>query len=459
MSDGTAFSATSRIEALLDANSFVELGAAVTARSTDFNVSAEKTPSDGVVTGHGTIDGNLVFVFAQEPAVFGGAIGEMHAKKILSVYDRALKMGAPVIGVLDSTGVRLQESVDAVESLGAVLAKASEASGVIPQIMAVYGNCGGGLSVLTALADFTYMTDSAKLFFNSPSTLPGNKDVATDSAQFQSEEAGVVDFIGSEAEVSEQIRKLVTILPGSNLEEGCIDECTDDLNRAAEGVAASYEDAAAVFTELSDNRVFTEVKKAYAPAMTCGFIKLNGMTVGAIGNTVKKDGEDIEARLTADGLTKAADFVKFCDAFDLPILSLVKTEGYETSVCAERRLARAAASFTAAYASASVPKITLVANAYTTAYLLMGASSMGADLVYALSDADMGVLEAKAAAKILDSTPSEVASKVNGVSNAARHGYIDRVVNGADARKYLIAGYEMLYTKKIDEAYRKHSTK
>ena len=193
--------------------------------------------------------------------------------------------------------------------------------------------------------------------------------------------------------------------------------------------------------------------------MTCGFIKLNGMTVGAIGNTVKKDGEDIEARLTADGLTKAADFVKFCDAFDLPILSLVKTEGYETSVCAERRLARAAASFTAAYASASVPKITLVANAYTTAYLLMGASSMGADLVYALSDADMGVLEAKAAAKILDSTPSEVASKVNGVSNAARHGYIDRVVNGADARKYLIAGYEMLYTKKIDEAYRKHSTK
>ena len=459
MSDGTAFSATSRIEALLDANSFVELGAAVTARTTDFNVSAEKTPSDGVVTGHGTIDGNLVFVFAQEPAVFGGAIGEMHAKKILSVYDRALKMGAPVIGVLDCTGVRLQESVDAVESLGMVLAKASEASGVIPQIMAVYGNCGGGLSVLTALADFTYMTDSAKLFFNSPSTLPGNKDVATDSAQFQSEEAGVVDFIGSEAEVSEQIRKLVTILPGSNLEEGCIDECTDDLNRAAEGVAASYEDAAAVFTELSDNRVFTEVKKAYAPAMTCGFIKLNGMTVGAIGNTVKKDGEDIEARLTADGLTKAADFVKFCDAFDLPILSLVKTEGYETSVCAERRLARAAASFTAAYASASVPKITLVANAYTTAYLLMGASSMGADLVYALSDADMGVLEAKAAAKILDSTPSEVASKVNGVSNAARHGYIDRVVNGADARKYLIAGYEMLYTKKIDEAYRKHSTK
>ena len=160
--------ARARIDSLLDANSFVELQALVTSRSTDFNLDAAKEPSDGVIIGHGLIDGSLVFVFSQDASVLGGTIGEMHAKKILSVYDMALKVGAPVIGMLDCAGVRLQESYDALEALGQVIKKAADVKGVIPQIMCVCGNCGGGLAVLPALSDFAFMTESASLFINSP---------------------------------------------------------------------------------------------------------------------------------------------------------------------------------------------------------------------------------------------------------------------------------------------------
>ena len=167
MSNVTNNPAIQRMNELLDEHSFVELGALVTSRSTDFDLKQQQTPSDGVVIGHGLIDGNLVFLFSQDASVLNGTIGEMHAKKIMSVYDMAMKMGAPVIGILDCAGVRLQESVDALESIGAIYAKAVAASGVIPQIMGVFGSCGGGLSVLTSVSDFTLMTKNAKLFVNS----------------------------------------------------------------------------------------------------------------------------------------------------------------------------------------------------------------------------------------------------------------------------------------------------
>ena len=163
--------AVQRIDALLDENSFVELGSGITSRNTDFNLDQANTPSDGVVTGHGLIDGNLVFVYSQDSEVCGGSIGEMHAKKITNIYRMAVKMGAPVIGILDSTGVRLQESYDALEAIGSIYQEAVSASGVIPQIVAVYGKCGGGLSVLAGVSDFTFVSDKGSLFLNAPVSL------------------------------------------------------------------------------------------------------------------------------------------------------------------------------------------------------------------------------------------------------------------------------------------------
>ncbi len=445
-------SALSRIEQLLDENSFVELGAYVTSRSTDFDMNAKQTPSDGVVIGHGLIDGNLVFVFSQDPTVLGGSIGEMHAKKIASIYDMAVKMGAPVIGLVDSTGIRLQESVDSLEAVASIYAKAVDASGVVPQLIGVLGNCGGGLSILASISDFTFMTKDAKLFVNSPDTIPGNRTEVCDTASAEFAAAsGNVDFVGDEAEVYAQMRQLITLLPGSNLEDGRVEECTDDLNRAAE-VADKISNPEAFAKEISDMGVIFSSKSAFAEEMYTGLIKLNGITVGVVGNAV--------GELTADGAEKAADFVSFCDAFDIPVISLVNTTGYASTVETEKRLARSLAKLSFAFANASVPKISLItAKAVGTSYIFMNAKSLGADLVYAYADAEVAPMDADLAAKILDVDAASFAETQCGVTNAARRGYIDRIIESADTRKYLIAGMEMLFTKRVDGPFKKHGTK
>ena len=201
MSNKKDNSAMQRIAKLVDENSFMEIGSLVTARSTDFNLAQTDTPSDGVITGHGLIDGNLVFVYSQDASVLGGTVGEMHAKKIAGVYDMAVKMGAPVIGLIDCAGIRLQESVDALEAFGTIYAGQAAASGVVPQISAVFGTCGGGLAVVPALSDFAYVqADKAKMFINSPNAIDGNRidKCDTSSAAFQSAETGTIDGIGTE---------------------------------------------------------------------------------------------------------------------------------------------------------------------------------------------------------------------------------------------------------------------
>ena len=211
--------ASARIASLLDAGSFVEIGGAVTARSTDFNMQEKDTPADGVITGYGVIDGNLVYVYSQDATVLNGAIGEMHAKKISNIYDMAMKMGAPVIGLVDCAGFRLQEATDALEAFGNLYLKQSMASGVIPQITAIFGTCGGGLALVPALTDFTFMEASdAKLFVNSPNAIPGNEisKLDTSSAEYQSEKSGLVDVVGTEAEILENIRALICMLPCNN---------------------------------------------------------------------------------------------------------------------------------------------------------------------------------------------------------------------------------------------------
>ena len=200
----TESAASKRIIDLLDAGSFVEIGSAVTARTTDFNMQEKETPADGVITGYGVIDGNLVYVYSQDASVLNGAIGEMHAKKIANIYDMAMKMGAPVIGLIDCAGLRLQEATDALNAFGMLYMKQSLASGVVPQISAIFGTCGGGLALVPALTDFTFMESSkAKLFVNSPNAIAGN-DISkcnTSSIQYQSEKAGLVDRAGTQEEI------------------------------------------------------------------------------------------------------------------------------------------------------------------------------------------------------------------------------------------------------------------
>ncbi|MGN0375240.1 MAG: carboxyl transferase domain-containing protein, partial [Butyrivibrio sp.] len=228
MSNTTQTSAGKRIEALLDDKSFVEIGGLVTSRNTDFNMTAVDTPADGVITGYGTVNGSLVYVYSQDVSVLNGSMGEMHARKIVNIYDMAMKMGAPVVGLLDCAGLRLQEATDALNAFGEIYMKQAAASGVIPQISAIFGVCGGGLALVPALADFNFMEEkNAKLFVNSPNALEGNftakKD--TSSCEFQAGEAGLVDFTGDEATILNDIRNLLSVLP-ANYEDEASDECT-----------------------------------------------------------------------------------------------------------------------------------------------------------------------------------------------------------------------------------------
>ncbi|MCM1388331.1 MAG: methylmalonyl-CoA carboxyltransferase [Bacillus sp. (in: Bacteria)] len=472
----TTSQAGQRINALLDENSFVEIGALVTARATDFNLKQTETPSDGVITGYGVIDGNLVYVYSQDASVLSGTVGEMHAKKIANLYDLAMKTGAPVIGLLDSAGLRLQEATDALNGFGEIYMKQTLASGVIPQITAVFGTCGGGLAVVPGLTDFTFMeADKAKLFVNSPNALEGNEisKCDTSAAAFQSEEAGTVDVVADEASILAQIRQLVSMLPANNAEIAIAD-CTDDLNRGCPEIANCVGDTSIALSQIADNGVFVEVKQNYAKDMVAGFIRLNGATVGAVANRTEvynENGEVTEkfdAALSVRGAEKAADFVNFCDAFDIPVLSLTNVKGFAATKCAEKRMAKAVAKLTYAFANATVPKVNVViGKAYGSAYVAMNSKAIGADITMAWPNAEIGTMDAILAAKIIcDGQGSEAinacakdyAALQNNVTSAAKRGYVDQIVEPADTRKYIIGAFEMLATKSEGRPEKKHGT-
>ena len=461
---GTAQSpAGRRIAELLDGNSFVEIGGQVTARSTDFNLQEMNTPSDGVITGYGVIDGNLVYVYSQDASVLNGTLGEMHAKKIVRLYEMAGKMGAPVIGLIDCAGIRLQEGVDALNAFGEIYLQQTLASGVVPQITAVFGSCGGGLSVVPGLSDFTFMEEKdAKLFVNAPNTVAGNRKEKCDSAsaKFQAEEAGTVDMVGSESDILAQIRRLVTWLPANNEDDASYDECMDDLNRSCAELQGVQYSAPFILSTISDGKEIFETKADYARDMVTGFIRLNGVTVGAVANG--------EQEMSARGAQKAADFVNFCDAFNIPVLTVTNVKGYKASLCSERNLAKAAARLTYAFANATVPKVNVIAGeAFGSAYVTMNSKGLGADLVFAWKNAKIGMMDARMAAKVMyadadaqtqSEKAKEYAALQDSVEAAARRGYVDAVIDAADTRKQVIGAFEMLFTKREGRPDKKHGT-
>ena len=469
--------ASQRITALLDDNSFVEIGAMVTARATDFNLNQTEAPSDGCITGYGVIEGNLVYVYSQDASVLGGSIGEMHAKKIAGLYDLAMKTGAPVIGLIDSAGLRLQEATDALNAFGEIYKKQTLASGVIPQITAVFGTCGGGLALFPALTDFTFMEEKkARLFVNAPNALAGNEisKCDTSSAAFQSEEAGIVDFVGDEAAVLGQIRDLVCMLPSNNEDDNSFVECTDDLNRAEASLANCVGDTSIALSTIADDNAFVEVKAAYAKEMVTGFMKLNGITVGAVANRCEvynDEGEktaSFDAALSPAGCDKAAEFVSFCDAFNIPVLTLTNVNGFTADKCSEKKIAKAAARLTYAFADATVPKVNvIIGKAYGSAYVAMNSKAIGADMTYCWPDAEIGTMDAKLAAKIIcdgqgadavNECAKEYAYLQTSAVSAAKRGYVDAIIEPADTRKYVIGAFEMLFTKREDRPAKKHGT-
>lgn len=474
----TTSKASQRIAALLDDNSFVEIGGLVTARATDFNLKPNETPSDGCITGYGVINGNLVYVYSQDASVLNGTIGEMHAKKITNLYDLAMKTGAPVIGLIESAGLRLQEATDALAAFGEIYLKQTMASGVIPQITAVFGTCGGGLGLFPTMTDFTFMEEkNAKLFVNAPNALDGNVITKCDSssAKFQTEESGIVDVVADEATILEKVRELVSFLPANNEDDASfLEDCTDDLNRVNPEIAGCVGDTSVALSILADDNNFFEVKSGYAKNMVTGFLRLDGVTVGAVANRSEicdeegKVAEKLDAVLTAEGCEKAAEFVNFCDAFGIPVLTLTNVKGYEATLASEKTIAKAAAKLTYAFANATVPKVNVViGKALGTAYVVMNSKAIGADITMAWPDAQIGAMDGKLAAKIMydgqgadviNEKAAEYEALTLNVTSAAKRGYVDQIVNAADTRKYVIGAFEMLFTKSEDRPAKKHGT-
>ena len=477
MSSTAQLSARERITSLLDDNSFVEVGAFVTKRSTDFNSQQKEAPADGVITGYGVIDGNLVYIYSQDASSLGGSIGEMHAKKIVHIYDLALKVGAPVIGLIDSTGLRLQEATDALNGFGEIYLKQTLASGMIPQITAIFGNCGGGLAVMASLSDFSFMEGkNAKLFVNSPNSLAANYKEKCDTAQaaYQAKN-GMVDFVGAEADVLNKIRDLISILPSNNEDDASYDECNDDLNRQLTQIASELTDTAKALRDISDDNYFFEAKADYAKEMVTGFIRLNGMTIGAVANRTEitdaagKVSEKFDGGLTTAGCEKASAFVKFCDAFNIPVLTLTQVNGYKATVEEEKTIANASAKLTYAFANATVPKVNvIIGKAFGTAYITMNSKHIGADMVYALPTAEIGMMEAGLAAQIIyEGEAAEVVKEKaaeyeklqSSAEAAAKRGYVDSIIEPEAIRQHAIYSFEMLFTKRENRPAKKHGTK
>ncbi len=447
--------ALERIQALVDPDSFVELGASVAQRSTDFVNEDWASSGDGVITGYATVGEKLVYLYSQDAAVLNGSLGEMHAEKIAHVYEMAMKMGAPVVGLLDCSGIRLQESVDALQGFGRLYELKTQASGIVPQISVVFGNCGGGMAVLCGMSDFVYMEENGRLFVNAPNTLAGNSTEKCDSAnaEFQACNTGLVDGFGSQEEIMAAVRELLSFLPENN-EGSAIVESTDDLNRLTSELE-NVTDAESIIKVIADGYKFVETKANYGTCVKTGFIRLDGITVGVIANA--------ETYICADACDKAAEFVNFCDAFEIPVLTLTNIEGFEATLYNEKHIAKAAARLVYAFANASVPKINVVLKGYATSYLMMNSKAIGADVVLALENAEIGMMDGALAAKIIGGEDLKaVEEKFNEKQTAlasARRGYVDRLVNMTSLRKEILVALEMLFQKRVDAPFKKHGTK
>ncbi len=443
-------SAYRRLGLILDAGSFMELGESVTARSTDFS-SGVKAPSDGVVTGFGTIDGRPVYVYSQDAAVMGGSLGEMHAKKILRTYKLAMKTNTPVLALIDCSGLRLTEGADALHAYGKIYKAQSDARGVVPQIAAVFGNCGGGMAVAAGMADFVLTEEGkARVFVNVPAAreYDGARNVI-DKFLKQDPAGEVADENASEESLCAYIRALYGYLPLSCEDYAPEEECGDDLNRLV--ACADPADPEDVLIQIADEGSYLEVGAAKKAAALTGFMRLDGKVVGFVANK--------EEKLDTAACEKMADFVDFCTAFDIPLLSVTNASGFSAAKGEEETLPKAAAYLAGAFAYADMPKINLITGkAVGAAFSVMNNKALGAEFVFAWNGAQVQVMPEDQAVKILFADELEKAEDKMGLMNEKKaeylskagleaflaRGYVDKVIDPAETRKAVLGAFEML---------------
>jgi methylmalonyl-CoA decarboxylase alpha subunit len=474
--------ARERLARLLDENSFVELDMHVRHRCTEFGMAEVEAPAEGVITGYGTIDGRLVYVFAQDFTVIGGSLGEMHAKKITKVMDLALKMGAPLIGINDSGGARIQEGVDALSGYGQIFFRNTIASGVIPQFSIIMGPCAGGAVYSPALTDFIFMVQGANMFITGPQVIKAvtGEEVSAEElggAQTHNRTSGVAHFMAaSEDECFAQVRTLLSYLPSNNLEAPPRRASADPLTRAdlslRDVVPAESNrgyDMRDVITRVVDEGVFFETQSLYAPNMLTGFARLNGYSIGIIANQPRV----LAGCLDINASDKAARFIRFCDAFNIPVVNFVDVPGFLPGTNQEYGgIIRHGAKMLYAYSEATVPKITLIVRkAYGGAYLAMCSRDLGADQVFAWPGAEIAVMGPEGAANIIFRKDIEAASDPQAMREekiteyrerfanpyiAAARGYLDDVIDPAETRSRLGCALEMLTSKRETRPAKKH---
>lgn len=475
--------ARERIDYLLDEGSFVEVDAFVKHRCSNFDMAKMEAPAEGVVTGYGTIDGRLVFVYAQDFTVVGGSLGEMHAKKICKILDMAVKMGAPVIGVNDSGGARIQEGVDALSGYGQIFFRNTRASGVIPQISVIMGPCAGGAVYSPALTDFIFMVDkTSQMFITGPQVIKTvtGEEVSAEKlggAATHNSVSGVAHFIAPDEKTCfDQIKKLLSYLPSNNMETPPAFMTEDDLNRIVPELDSIIPDnpnkpydIKDIITRVVDDGDFFEVQPMYATNIITGYARLNGKPVGIIANQPKV----LAGCLDINASDKAGRFIRTCDAFNVPILNIVDVPGFLPGTNQEYGgIIRHGAKMLYAYSEATVPKVTMIVRkAYGGAYLAMCSKDMGADVVLAWPTAEIAVMGPEGAANIIFKKEIEASSDWEATRQAkikeykdefatpyiaAERGYVDDVIIPSESRQRLIAAFEMLQSKRDSNLPKKH---
>jgi len=481
------FTARERIDMLLDEGSFEEFDMFVTHRCVNFGLEQTKFLGDGVVTGQGTIDGRLVFVFAQDFTVFGGSLSETLAAKICKVMDKAMIAGAPIIGLNDSGGARIQEGVNSLAGYSEIFERNILASGVVPQISAIFGPCAGGAVYSPALTDFIMMTDKASyMFVTGPKVVKTvtNEDITTEDlggARIHSSKSGVSHFLLEDEEEGIMIiRKLISFLPSNNMEEAPVLDCNDPFERIEDTLNSIVPanpnmpyDMKDVIHSIVDNGEFLEIHRNYAKNIIVGFSRMGGQSIGIVANQPNF----LAGVLDIESSRKAARFVRFCDAFNIPILTLVDVPGFlPGSVQEYGGIITHGAKLMFAYGEATVPKVTItIRKSYGGAHCVMSSKQLRGDLNYAWPSAEIAVMGAKGAMQVLegkklaaiedDTKRAEELAKLEGEYtdkfanpyNAASFGYIDDVIEPRNTRFRVIRAFQSLATKKQVNPAKKHS--
>jgi len=475
--------ARERIDLLLDKGSFEEFDIFKTHRCTDFGMEKKVFHGDGVVTGHGTINGRIVYVFAHDFTVFGGSLSKTFSEKICKVMDLGMKNGAPIIGLNDSGGARIQEGIDSLAGFSDLFQRNVMASGVVPQISAIFGPCAGGSVYSPALTDFIIMVQNQSyMFLTGPKVVKSvtHEDVTTEAlggAAMHASKSGVIDYPApSEVDAINYIKKLMSYIPQNNMENPPFVETDDpELRESAqlteimpENHNAAY-DMKQVILETVDNGEFLEVKENFAPNIIVGFARYNGMSVGIVANQPAH----LSGVLDIDSSVKGARFVRFCDCFNIPVVTFVDVPGFLPGTAQEYGgVIRNGAKMLYAFAEATIPKVTVITRkAYGGAYCVMSSKHLRGDINYAWPSAEIAVTGAKGAASILYGRKArstndpqaflaekeqEYQDKVSNPYVAAQRGYIDDIIEPAKTRSRIIKALRLLQNKRDTNPMKKH---